>query len=346
MVTMCKNNSRESAYSGGFIPLQNCIDLIGLSPAIGYYSYTKRYAKLKAENMKKLVFKILRYSGLPFLFREIFQRNKVSILLFHDISRETALQTFNYLKQNYNILDLNDFIEASENKDYSKIPQKALIITFDDAHIRNYEILPVIKELKIPITIFSCASIINTNRHFWFMFKDESISTSQLKKESTKDRLEILSKVGFKQEKEFPNAQALQKKQIDEMKHFINIQSHTLFHPCLPKCSFDEAKEEIFKSKEILENEYGLNINAIAYPNGDYSDRDIQITKDSGYKCGITVDYGFNTHQTDVYKLKRLSVNDTDNIDELIVKASGMWAFFKTRNGRRQPYGYTKHTVN
>ena len=39
---MCKNNSRESAYSGGFIPLQNCIDLIGLSPAIGYYSYTKR----------------------------------------------------------------------------------------------------------------------------------------------------------------------------------------------------------------------------------------------------------------------------------------------------------------
>ena len=41
MVTMCKNNSRESAYSGGFIPLQNCIDLIGLSPAIGYYSYTK-----------------------------------------------------------------------------------------------------------------------------------------------------------------------------------------------------------------------------------------------------------------------------------------------------------------
>ena len=94
---MCKNNSRESAYSGGFIPLQNCIDLIGLSPAIGYYSYTKRYAKLKAENMKKLVFKILRYSGLPFLFREIFQRNKVSILLFHDISRETALQTFNLI---------------------------------------------------------------------------------------------------------------------------------------------------------------------------------------------------------------------------------------------------------
>ncbi len=39
---MCKNNSRESACSGGLSPLQNCNDLIGLSPAIGYYSYTQR----------------------------------------------------------------------------------------------------------------------------------------------------------------------------------------------------------------------------------------------------------------------------------------------------------------
>lgn len=296
--------------------------------------------------MKKIIFKVLRYSGLPFLFREIFQRNKISILLFHDISNKTALQTFKYLKQNYNILCLNEFIEASEKRDFSKIPPKALIITFDDAHIRNYEMLPAIKEFKIPITIFLCASIINTNRHFWFKFKNKSISTSELKYKSNKDKLEILSNVGFQQEKEFTNAQALQKKQIEEMKQYINMQSHTLFHPILPKCSSIEAKEEIFKSKEILENEYGLNINAISYPNGDYSDRDIQFSKDAGYKCGITVDYGFNTSQTDVFKLKRLSVNDTDNIDELIVKASGVWSFFKTRNGRHQDFGYTKNTEN
>jgi peptidoglycan/xylan/chitin deacetylase (PgdA/CDA1 family) len=296
--------------------------------------------------MKKLIFKLLRYSGLPFLSREIFQRNKVSILLFHDISNNTALQTFKYLTHNYNILDLNDFIEASEKKDFSKIPKKALIITFDDAHIRNYEMLPAIKKFKIPITIFLCASIINTNRHFWFKLKNKSISTSELKYKSNKNKLDLLSKVGFQQEKEFNNAQALQKVQIEEMKRYINMQSHTLFHPILPKCDDDEAKEEIFKSKQILEKEYGLNINAISYPNGDYSDRDIQLSKDAGYKCGITVDFGFNTLHTDIFRLKRLSVNDTNNIDELIVKASGVWSFFKTRNGRYQKFGYTKNTEN
>jgi hypothetical protein len=36
-----------------------------------------------------------------------------------------------------------------------------------------------------------------------------------------------------------------------------------------------------------------------------------------------------------VYRLKRIGVNDTDDLNELIVKSSGVWSFFKTRNGRR-----------
>lgn len=294
--------------------------------------------------MKKLVFKALRYSGLPYAFREIMQRNTVSILLFHDISKTTALQTFKYLKNNYNIIDLNDYIEACEKNDFSRIPKKALIITFDDGHIRNYEILSITKKLKIPITIFLCASIINTNRHFWFKFKNRSVSASELKQKSNKARLETLSKDGFEQEREYSYPQALQKKHVEEMVSNINLQSHTMFHPCLPKCNDEEAREEIYKSKEILETEYGLNINAISYPNGDYSDRDIQLSKDAGYKCGITVDFGFNTPKTDVFRLKRLAVNDTEDMNELIVKASGVWAFFKTKNGRHQECGYTKNT--
>jgi peptidoglycan/xylan/chitin deacetylase (PgdA/CDA1 family) len=291
--------------------------------------------------MGKMIFRIIRLSGLPFLFREILQKNKVSVLLFHDISKEIAGQTFNYLSKKYNIIHLNDFIEAIEKKDKNKIPKKALIITFDDAHIRNYEILPVIKKYNIPVTIFLCASIINTNRHFWFRFQNQLIPISILKDKSNKEKLDILSKMGFEKDKDFDKPQALQKSHIGEMKNYVNMQSHTLYHPCLPKCDNDEARTEIFNSKEILEHDYKLKINAISYPNGDYSERDILLAKEAGYKCGITVDYGFNTIKSDVFRLKRLSVNDTDDINELIVKASGVWAFFKTRNGRKQGFGFT-----
>lgn len=295
--------------------------------------------------MHKSVFMILRYSGLPFLFRNILQRNMITIIMFHDISKETAERTFTFLMNNYNIIDLNEYIKAREDSNI-KIPKKALIITFDDGHIRNYDMLPILKKYDLPITIFLCSSIVNTKRHYWFKYRHKSIIKSELKQKTNKERLSILSNLGFKQDKEFLGPQALQKEQIEEMKSYVNLQSHTMFHPLLPKSTYDEAKLEIFNSKKNLEIDFDLNINAIAYPNGDYSDRDVELVKNAGYKCGLTVDFGFNSMKTDMYRLKRLSLNDSNNIHEVIVKTSGVWAFFKTRNGKKQTYGYTNSINN
>jgi hypothetical protein len=43
---MYKNNGRDSRKIKGCSPLQFSCSLIGLNPAIGYYSYTKRYQRL------------------------------------------------------------------------------------------------------------------------------------------------------------------------------------------------------------------------------------------------------------------------------------------------------------
>ncbi len=288
--------------------------------------------------MNKFLFRLLRLTGLPLIFREIIQRNKVTILLLHDISIETAETIFNYILKKYAIIDLDDYIKAVEEK--ISLPKKSIIFTFDDGYIRNYELLPIIKKKNIPITIFLCSSIINTKRHFWFKYKSNK-PLEKLKHISNKERLEVLSKLGFEQEKEYDTFQTLQKSHINEMKNFVNFQSHTLFHPILPKCDMEEARREIVESKKNLEKKYNLKIKAISYPNGDYSEREINIAKKAGYKCGITVDFGYNNLNSDLFRLKRLSVNDTNDINELIVKASGLWAFLKTRNGRKQEYGYT-----
>lgn len=292
--------------------------------------------------MRKLIFKLLQLSGIPYLFREVIQRNKVTILLFHEISKEVAVQSFLFLTRKYNIIDLNDYLEAYNKKDKTKIPKKALIITFDDGFFGNYELLPIIIKYNIPLTIFLCASIINTNRHYWFKFNNQSISTTELKFVPNIKKLKMLAKVGFDQTKEYDEPQALQKEQIDEMKDYVNMQSHTLYHPCLPNCDDNEAHLEIFNSKKILESKYGLEINAISYPNGDYSERDISFAKKAGYKLGITLDYGFNNINADLFRLKRISVNDTDDINELAVKASGLWGFLKTIIGKQMD-GYKKN---
>jgi peptidoglycan/xylan/chitin deacetylase (PgdA/CDA1 family) len=279
--------------------------------------------------VKKILFKVLRYSGLPLLFREIIQRNRITILLFHDVSPETADFTFQFLKKRYNVVDLNDLINAIDYKELISLPKKALIITFDDGHIGNYNLFSLIKKHNIPVSIFLCAAIINTNRSFWFTYKPSEEKKGELKKIINSERLAILNKFGYNQEEEHETPQALNKVQILEMKNDINFQSHTLFHPILTQCSYEDAKKEIIESKALLENEYDLNINAISYPNGDYTEREIEIAKEGGYSCGVTVDYGFNSIKTNVYKLKRISVKDIFNRDELIVRSSGVWGFLK-----------------
>lgn len=279
--------------------------------------------------MNSIVFKILRFSGMPWVFRNFIQKDKVSILMFHEIDVKTASKTFAYLLKKYNIISLNDYLRAHINADKSNLPKKALIITFDDGHASNYELLKIVKEHNIPISIFLCSSIIDTNRHYWYKCDKTTMPINELKKLSNKKRLESLLKDGFKQDEEYEEPQALSKNQIIEMSEHVNFQTHTKFHPCLPYCEYDEAKEEISGSKKILEDIFDFEINAIAFPNGDYSDRDIELTKDAGYTCALTVDHGYNTLESDLFRLKRLSSNDTKDLNELIVKSSGLWGFIR-----------------
>ncbi|MEL6275502.1 MAG: polysaccharide deacetylase family protein [Bacteroidota bacterium] len=289
--------------------------------------------------MKKIFFFILRWSGINALFRTLVQRNKVTILLLHDPTPEAADKTFAYLSKHYNVIDLNTFIEAHQNQDQSNIPAKAVVITFDDGHIGNYHLLPTLKKHQLPITIFLCSSIVGTNRHFWFQKTHPAYDVETLKKQTTQERLRLLGEVGFAKDKEYDIPKAMSKEQIAEMVPYVNFQAHTLFHPCLPMCTKAEAWHELDQCKKDLKNNFQLPTNTISYPNGDYSDRDISLSKKAGYQCGITVDFGFNTLKTDLFRLKRMDVNDTTDVNELAVKASGLWHFFKTRNGQRMP-GY------
>ncbi|MEQ1747768.1 MAG: polysaccharide deacetylase family protein, partial [Saprospiraceae bacterium] len=287
-------------------------------------------------SLRNTLFKLLRYSGLPWLVRETLQRRRVTIAMFHDIAPDHAEQVFGYLVKTYNVIALDDYLAARRAGDASRLPDKALVITLDDGHIRNRTLLPVLEKLNLTVTIFLCAGIVGTNRHYWFKFKHPEIDTQALKLVPNHMRLEKLAWTGFRPEQEFEVPLALSKVQIREMQGRVNFQSHTVFHPCLPTCTDEEARAEIFDSKNILEQDFGLRINALAYPNGDYCERDIDLIKQAGYECAIAVDFGYNTLKTNAYRLKRLSVDDTDSVDAVCVKICGVWTLLMWVAGKRK----------
>jgi peptidoglycan/xylan/chitin deacetylase (PgdA/CDA1 family) len=141
--------------------------------------------------------------------------------------------------------------------------------------------------------------------------------------------------------KEFADRESLGFDEIKKMSEYVDFQSHTRFHAILPYSEDDQAEDEIIASKLELEANFNFFVNAISYPNGDYSERDLMLAKRAGYELGLTVDFGFNTIKTDAFQLKRLCINDDANGDEFIVKTTGAWQFLK-QFFKKEAHGYKK----
>jgi peptidoglycan/xylan/chitin deacetylase (PgdA/CDA1 family) len=275
--------------------------------------------------LRKLAFALLRWTGLPFLFREVMQRNQATIILFHDPRPDVADGHFRILKSRYNIIGLRDYVEARQSGSVGRLPSKALIITLDDGCRGNYGLLPVILRHSIPITVFLSTGLAGTDRHFWFEHDVGGHDHQELTQAVDEERLRVLRQYGFEETRDFSDRQALSKAEIEEMKEAVDFQSHTRFHPILPRCSAEKAWQEILESKRDLEREYGVRVYALAYPNGEYSERETLMAAEAGYQCAVTIDSGYNGHDTDLFLLRRLGLTDDADINELLVKTSGLW---------------------
>lgn len=274
--------------------------------------------------LKNLFWKLIVLSGLPWFIREVLTKNKAGILLYHEPAPENLEKHLKFLSKHYNLITLNLLVEAILTKDWAKIPPKALVITIDDGHQSNYALLEIFKHYNVKPTIFLCSQIINTQRHFWW--KNNYPNHYELKTLSRKEMLKKLKeKVDYFPEKNYKDRQALNLDELEEMKSFIDFQAHTCFHPILPLCENHESKQEIQKCKTDLEQLLKQPIKHFAYPNGDYTQREIAYLKEAGYLSARTVKFGWNTVETDPYQLLILSSNDNISIDKLSAQITGIF---------------------
>lgn len=284
--------------------------------------------------MRRLAFRVLRWTGLPFLLRELVQYRRVSILCYHDPRPDDFARHLETLARHYSIISLRRFLDWRRRSDIT-LPPKALVITFDDGHRNNFQLRDVLRRFDVSATIFLCSAIVGTKRHFWWT-KAPSSRIAGLKQLSDRERRAALRAGGFVETNEYGERQALSGEEIFRLRPFVDFQSHTRFHPILPQCDDVRAADEIRNSKRELESRFGLHVYALAYPNGDYSARDAELARHAGYECALTIDGGYNTRTTDAFRLRRIPMHDAASRDELIVKASGLWGLWERRRKAAQ----------
>ncbi|MEI8371248.1 MAG: polysaccharide deacetylase family protein [Planctomycetota bacterium] len=197
-------------------------------------------------------------------------------------------------------------------------------ITFDDGWRDNYDVaFPVLRELDIPATIFVTTGKIGNSQPFWQQILGRAFccagedphgqvaqalravlqvesntpltpkyfrhTTNRWKKLTSSQREELLCDAGCAALLPEQPRCFLSTDEICEMAQAgITFGSHTVTHSILPWECHSTIKRELAESRACLENLLGYTINALSYPNGQYSHEVIDIARATGYAIACT----------------------------------------------------------
>jgi peptidoglycan/xylan/chitin deacetylase (PgdA/CDA1 family) len=268
-----------------------------------------------------------------------------------------------YMKKNFNIISLSDY--AHRLQEQIALPRNSLIITVDDGYSDIYShAFPIFKEFEIPATVFLATGFLNNEFWFWwdqmrYIFFKTSVPeyvfemkgdkknfklntiverefawdyvTTECLYLALQNRNQILSQMEIDLAVNIPSEpngdfRPLTWDEVIEMKNNgIEFGSHSHTHPILSIISSDQKKEEVEKSKQILENKFQEEVTLFTYPNGqkkDYDDETIRFVQEAGYRCAPVGYRGLNDLTTNPYEVKRLDLND--NFEDLMNKINGV----------------------
>ena len=251
------------------------------------------------------------------------------------------------LNKYFNVLPLGQAIELLQK---GQLPPRSVVITFDDGYANNYTLaLPILIKWDMPATFFIASgyldggimwndSIIESLRRTEYEsiellhsdgYPAELVGIYDLSTQNKKIAAATKLRLGIKYLDLAHRAEQVEKlleitgvtppedimltsEQVKEMSLAgMDIGGHTLSHPILTTLSLEQAKEQICKDKDNLQQIVGEHISHFAYPNGkpekDFIDAHIKILKEAGYSGAVTTQRGVAQPNGDIYKLPRFS---------------------------------------
>lgn len=201
----------------------------------------------------------------------------VPVLNYHQINDEAhnaltlSVEQFDaqmkYLHDNgyHAISPMDLYLHLTEGKE---LPDKPVLITFDDGYIDNYKnAVPILEKYGLKGTIFVITDYLNRFPNYL-----------------TWDEAKALNENGV-----------------------LDVESHTMTHRILDELSDAELHEELVNSKQAIDMHLHKNVRFIAYPCGSYDIRIEKEARDAGYLAAFTVNYGLGARHG-LFDLDRIPI--------------------------------------
>jgi peptidoglycan/xylan/chitin deacetylase (PgdA/CDA1 family) len=272
---------------------------------------------------KNVLSAFLCWTGLIFFLRKrTLQSNNLIILAYHRVIPEYKVDyefdddlisatpeqfdwQVRYIKKNYNLISFEDL--AGYRESGTSLPQRSIIITFDDGFDDNYlYAYPILKKHNAKACFFISTDYIGSDDFFWFDWatylcnqlkqdiilkvkngKDEiRICVDQERKKMIRSFLSSLKEISNEDRKGAINqlessvdidnvnsklSRAMSWEQVRSMHDsgLVEIGSHTKSHPILSQIKNDELYDELCGSKRAIQNRLSINsCHILSYPVG------------------------------------------------------------------------------
>jgi len=217
---------------------------------------------------------------------------KVPILMYHYISEpppgadiyrvdlsvtpDSFRQQMAFLSENgYTPIDMYSLSLAIVNRE--TLPEKPVILTFDDGYLDNYEhAFPILQEYGFGGTFFIVTDFVDRGREGYM----------------TWEMIEAMSRSGQR------------------------IESHSKTHPDLATKSRDGLIFEILGAQETLAAHIGYRPRYFCYPGGTYNEETIQILSELDYWGAVTTQNGTWHGFDDRFEWRRVRIRNTTSITE------------------------------
>ncbi len=211
----------------------------------------------------------------------------------------------NFLEMGYT------FVSPDEVLAVSHLPDKAVMLTFDDGYHNFVRVLPLLHEYQIPATCFICPGYIEAPKSFWWDAFYRNARASGAGDASVSRQMGLLRKKSFDQIYRFITDRwgkqafditsdldrplTLQELQYLAREPLVFLGNHTFHHTALPFQDEATIRKEICSAEAFFEQELQQKPRVISYPNGDYADFVTTLCADLGYELGMTIDARWNT---------------------------------------------------
>lgn len=328
-------------------------------------------------SLRQLAYSVISFEPVLQSIRRAKLKGKVVVLIYHEVMRDadeiaswTVIRAsdfkrqMDYLKRNFDIMSLKNALAFATGADdgQSKSHRPKLVITFDDGWAGNLNVmLPIIKEKKIPVTVFVATSGIRDNISYW---DNTLINAFQGKTSVTLDlgcvslgkyavdsdggqRWEQIYKLLLDLKKLKPEIRdtaiesimshldsgeeapcKIEPMMVDELRELaasplVTIGAHSHCHSMMTQLDDAELKQSIDTSRQLLELWTGKEVRYFAYPHGNYDKRVIKALKEGGFECAFTTFPTVWERQSALFGIPRIGVGRFDNFSCFKIKASG-----------------------